>query len=57
MAGNILLEVVTPEQNVVNEEAQMVVAPGTEGEFGVLIGHTTFLTTLKTGGIRYTDAS
>lgn len=57
MAGNILLEVVTPEQNVVSEKAQMVVAPGVEGEFGVLIGHTTFLTTLKTGGIRYTDAN
>ena len=34
----------------------MVVAPGTLGEFGVLAGHTTFLTTLKVGTIRYTDA-
>jgi F-type H+-transporting ATPase subunit epsilon len=27
------------------------------GEFGVLSGHTPFLTTLKTGIIRYTDAN
>lgn len=56
MADNIKLEVVTPEQAVVDEDAQMVVAPGTLGEFGVLAGHTTFLTTLKVGTIRYTDA-
>jgi F-type H+-transporting ATPase subunit epsilon len=55
MAGNILLEVVTPEKIVVSEDAQIVAAPGSLGEFGVLIGHTPFLTTLKTGIIRYTD--
>ena len=54
MAGNIRLEVVTPEKNVVSEEAQIVAAPGTLGEFGVLIGHTPFLTTLKTGILHYT---
>lgn len=57
MAGNIKLEVVTPEKAVVNEDAQIVVAPGSLGEFGVLVGHTTFLTTLKVGTIRYADAS
>jgi F-type H+-transporting ATPase subunit epsilon len=57
MAENIKLEVVTPEKAVVDEEVQMVVAPGTLGEFGVLPGHTTFLTTLKVGTIRYTDAN
>ena len=56
MAGNITLEVVTPEKVVVSEEAQIAVAPGSLGEFGVLVGHTTFLTTLKTGMIHYTDA-
>ena len=57
MAGNIRLEVVTPEKAIVSEDAQIVMAPGSLGEFGVLIGHTTFLTTLKIGTIRYTDAS
>jgi F-type H+-transporting ATPase subunit epsilon len=57
MAGNIRLEVVTPEKIVVSEEAQIVASPGSEGEFGVLSGHTPFLSSLKTGIIRYTDAS
>lgn len=56
MADNIRLEVVTPEKIVASEEAQIVACPGSLGEFGVLIGHTPFLTTLKTGVIRYTDA-
>jgi F-type H+-transporting ATPase subunit epsilon len=55
MAGNIMLEVVTPDKSVVSEEAQIVVAPGEYGEFGVLIGHTSFLTTLKIGMLRYKD--
>jgi F-type H+-transporting ATPase subunit epsilon len=55
MAGPIRLEIVTPEKIVVNEEAQIVMAPGTLGEFGVLIGHTPFLTSLKAGAVRYTD--
>ena len=56
MADNIRLEVVTPEKLVVDEDAQIVMAPGSLGEFGVLSGHTPFLTTLKTGAVRYTDA-
>jgi F-type H+-transporting ATPase subunit epsilon len=56
MAENIKLEVVTPERVVVSEESQIVAAPGSLGEFGVLSGHTPFLTSLKTGIIRYTDA-
>ena len=55
MAENIKLEVVTPEKSVVSEEAQIVMPPGSLGEFGVLIGHTPFLTTLKIGTIRYKD--
>ncbi len=55
MAGNIRLEIVTPATDVVNEEAQIVMAPGSLGEFGVLEGHTPFMTALKTGDVRYTD--
>ena len=55
MAENIRLEVVTPEKSVVSEGAQIVMAPGSLGEFGVLSGHTPFLTTLKTGAIKYKD--
>ncbi|HEX5682277.1 MAG TPA: F0F1 ATP synthase subunit epsilon [Desulfobacterales bacterium] len=56
MAGTIRLEVVTPEKIVVSEEAQIVMAPGVLGEFGVLIGHTPFLTALKNGAVRFNDA-
>jgi F-type H+-transporting ATPase subunit epsilon len=55
MAENIRLEVVTPEKEVVNELAQIVMAPGNLGEFGVLSGHTPFMTSLNTGGILYRD--
>jgi F-type H+-transporting ATPase subunit epsilon len=55
MAGNIRLQVVTPQKLVVDEDAQIVMAPGSQGEFGVLIGHTPFLTTLKNGTVRYDD--
>jgi F-type H+-transporting ATPase subunit epsilon len=57
MADNILLEVVTPERSVVSEQAQIVMAPGSLGEFGVLSGHTPFLTSLKVGTLKYTDAA
>ena len=57
MAAKIRLEVVTPEGDVVNDEAKIVMAPGSLGEFGVLAGHTPFLTTLKLGTLRYEDAS
>ncbi len=56
MAGNIRLEVVTPQKEVVNEEAQIIVAPGELGQFGVLVGHTPFMTALQIGTIRYNDA-
>lgn len=55
MAGKLMLEVVTPDKSVASDEAQIVVAPGAYGEFGVLPGHTTFLTTLQIGMIRYKD--
>ena len=55
MAKNIKLEVVTPEKSVVSEDAQIVMAPGHDGEFGVLSDHTPFLTTLNLGILRYKD--
>ncbi len=57
MAENIKLEIVTPDKAVVDEDVQMVVAPGTLGEFGILRGHTPFLSTLKVGTVRYQDAN
>lgn len=56
MTEKLFLEVVTPEKTVVHEDVEMVVAPGSEGEFGVLKGHTTFLTSLNMGALRYKDS-
>jgi F-type H+-transporting ATPase subunit epsilon len=53
MAHTILLEVVTPEHLLLSQPVEEVIAPGVEGEFGVLPGHTHFLTTLKIGELRY----
>jgi F-type H+-transporting ATPase subunit epsilon len=49
----LLLEIVTPDRRVVREEVDEVVCPGIEGEFGVLPGHTPFLTALKIGELSY----
>jgi F-type H+-transporting ATPase subunit epsilon len=53
MAGKLLLEVVTPEKLLLSQEVDEVIAPGSEGEFGVLPGHCHFLSTLKIGELRY----
>ncbi len=53
MADKILLEVVTPEKTVLSEMVDIVVAPGEEGEFGVLPNHIPFLTKLKVGELRF----
>jgi len=49
----LTLEVVTPEGLLLREEVDDVVAPGELGYFGVLPGHTPFLTTLGAGEITY----
>lgn len=51
------LEVVTPAKVVVKADVDMVVAPGTEGEFGVLPGHVLFLSGLISGELRYTSGT
>jgi F-type H+-transporting ATPase subunit epsilon len=56
MAELIRLEVVTPEKFVVSEDVEIVMAPGSLGQFGVLPDHTPFLTSLKIGSIHYRDA-
>ena len=50
---SILFELATPNRLVVSEEVDEVVAPGLEGYFGVLPGHTSFLTSLQSGEVSY----
>jgi F-type H+-transporting ATPase subunit epsilon len=47
------LDVVTPDRPVVSDEVTELVAPGSEGYFGVLPGHTPFITTLGIGQLTY----
>lgn len=53
MARKLLLEVVTPEKLLLSQQVDMVIAPGSEGEFGVLPGHCHLLSTLRIGELRY----
>ena len=49
----LVLEVVTPEGLLLREEVDEVVAPGSEGYFGVRPGHTPMLASLGVGEISY----
>ncbi|MGE0444357.1 MAG: F0F1 ATP synthase subunit epsilon [Vicinamibacterales bacterium] len=53
----LLLEIVTPDRALVREEVDEVVVPGSEGELGILPGHTPLLSTLKVGEMWYRQGS
>lgn len=46
------LEIVTQERRLFSDNVDMVVAPGSEGELGILPHHAPLLTTLKEGELR-----
>jgi F-type H+-transporting ATPase subunit epsilon len=46
------LKIVTAERQVLDEEADMVIAPGGAGELGILPRHIPIITTLKPGELR-----
>ena len=46
------LEIVTAERVVYSEDVSILVAPGSDGELGILPGHAPLLTTLDPGEIR-----
>src|SRR5688572_6947463 len=49
------LRIVTPLRPVVDAEVSELIAPGSEGEFGVLPMHVNFLGALKPGIVSYTE--
>jgi F-type H+-transporting ATPase subunit epsilon len=53
MGQQIRLEVVTPSGAKVNEDVDIVNAPGYGGDFGVLANHAPFLSTIKIGTLTY----
>ena len=51
MAERVQFELVTPERLLVSELVEMVVVPGTEGNFGVLPGHAPLISSIRPGTI------
>ncbi|MGH7029357.1 MAG: ATP synthase F1 subunit epsilon [Stellaceae bacterium] len=51
MADRVQFELVTPERLLLAEAVEMVVVPGTEGNFGVLPGHSLLMSTIRPGTI------
>ena|SRR6185295_9253795 len=49
----LTLEIVTPDRALLTQDVDEVVVPGSEGELGVLPGHTPLLATLKIGELWY----
>ena len=52
MADKLHFSLVSPAREMFSGEVDHVIAPGTEGEFGVLAHHAPFMTTLKNGVVR-----
>jgi F-type H+-transporting ATPase subunit epsilon len=51
-------ELVTPEKQIASREVHMVVVPGEEGDFGVLVGHAPMMSTIRDGELSiYADAN
>jgi F-type H+-transporting ATPase subunit epsilon len=57
MGQQIRLEVVTPAGAKVDEDVDIVNAPGFGGDFGVLANHEPFLSTIKIGTLTYENGN
>jgi F-type H+-transporting ATPase subunit epsilon len=51
MADQVQFELVAPERLLLSEPVDMVVVPGSEGDFGVLPGHAPLISTVRPGVI------
>ncbi len=51
MAEDVEFELVSPERLLLSEPVEMVVVPGSEGDFGVLRGHAPMISTVRAGVI------
>jgi F-type H+-transporting ATPase subunit epsilon len=47
------VEIVTPKGIALEGEAEEVIAPGVRGEFGLLTGHTPFVSAIRAGVLQY----
>lgn len=53
--STFMVEVVTPERVLYQDEVQFLVAPGAEGELGVMRNHAPLVAALSIGVLRYRD--
>ena len=51
MADTLELELVSPESLLLSQPVEMVVVPGTEGDFGVLPGHAPLIANIRPGAL------
>lgn len=51
MADKVEFELVSPEKLLTSQPVDMVVVPGSEGDFGVLAGHAPLISTVRPGVI------
>lgn len=51
--ATIRLEVVTPERTVLEDDVDIIIARGAEGDLGILHGHEPLITPLATGELMY----
>ena len=49
MNNKVDFELVSPENLLMSTQASMVVIPGTEGDFGILAGHTDIISNIRAG--------
>lgn len=52
MADKLHFSLVSPAKELFSGEVDHVIAPGSDGEFGVLVNHAPFMTTLRNGVVR-----
>ncbi len=55
MSEKLNFSLVSPARELFSGEVDHVIAPGSEGEFGVLPNHAPFMSTLRSGRVRIID--
>jgi len=53
MTQKLTLSIVTPQKQLVSEEVDQIIVPGTEGDLGILYDHAPILTLLRPGQLSY----
>ena len=52
MEKTFFFELITPNKTLINNESEMVVVPGEEGDFGILPNHSNLISQIRPGVLR-----